>query len=163
MTDQLPENHKGGRWSAQEHDRFVKALSLYGKDWKKVERFVGTRSILQVRSHAQKYFLKLKKRYTVPVRQETSDSPCERITDKLKDLEREYFRKLNFLNYSYCLQLLSSSHNSKPFALPSIDLSRCESGNLGEFKEPLPKLTFPKVHEKETVKDMHTSERPSIT
>ena len=163
MTDQLPENHKGGRWSAQEHDRFVKALSLYGKDWKKVERFVGTRSILQVRSHAQKYFLKLKKRYTVPARQEPSTSPSEGVTDKLKDLEREYFRKLNFLNYSYCLQLLSNSHNSKPFPLPSIDISRCESGNLGYFEEPLPKLSFPKVHEKETVKDMHTLERPSIT
>lgn len=39
MTDQNPNDHKGGRWNAQEHDRFVKALSLYGKDWKKVERF----------------------------------------------------------------------------------------------------------------------------
>ena len=163
MRDQLPLNTKGGRWSGQEHDRFVKALSLYGKDWKKVERFVGTRSIIQVRSHAQKHFLKLKKRYAVPARLEPYTTPSVRITDRLKDLQSEYFRKLNLLNYSYCLQLISDYHNPKPFPLPYIDLSQCEQVNLGGFEEPLPKLSFPKVHDEETVKGMHTSERPSIT
>ena len=28
------------------------ALKLYGKDWKKVEKFIGTRSGAQIRSHA---------------------------------------------------------------------------------------------------------------
>ena len=34
----------------------MKALNLYGKNWKEVERFIGTRSASQARSHAQKYF-----------------------------------------------------------------------------------------------------------
>jgi hypothetical protein len=33
----------------------------YGKDWKKVEQYVATRSSSQVRSHAQKFFNKLQK------------------------------------------------------------------------------------------------------
>ena len=33
----------------------------YGKDWKKVEQYVRTRSGSQVRSHAQKFFNKLQK------------------------------------------------------------------------------------------------------
>ena len=33
-------------------------MKLYGKDWKKVEQHVGTRSSTQARSHAQKVFLK---------------------------------------------------------------------------------------------------------
>jgi hypothetical protein len=33
----------------------------YGKDWKKVEQHVNTRSGSQVRSHAQKFFNKLQK------------------------------------------------------------------------------------------------------
>lgn len=33
----------------------------YGKDWKRVEQYVKTRSSSQVRSHAQKFFNKLQK------------------------------------------------------------------------------------------------------
>lgn len=36
-------------------------LMQYGKNWKKVEEIVGTRSGSQVRSHAQKFFNKLQK------------------------------------------------------------------------------------------------------
>jgi SHAQKYF class myb-like DNA-binding protein len=35
------------------------ALKLHGKDWKKVEDFIGTRTGAQIRSHAQKYFLRI--------------------------------------------------------------------------------------------------------
>ena len=34
------------------------ALKLYGRHWKKVEQHVGTRTGTQIRSHAQKHFLK---------------------------------------------------------------------------------------------------------
>ena len=33
---------------------FVLAIKIYGKDWKKVTQYVGTRISAQVRSHAQK-------------------------------------------------------------------------------------------------------------
>jgi hypothetical protein len=33
----------------------------YGKDWRKVEQYVRTRSGSQVRSHAQKFFNKMQK------------------------------------------------------------------------------------------------------
>ena len=52
---------KGGRWTKEEHDRFLEALKRYGKDWKKVQEFVGTGTSTQTRSHAQKYFAKCDK------------------------------------------------------------------------------------------------------
>ncbi len=39
----------------------MEALEIYGRDWKKVQAHVGTRTTTQARSHAQKYFAKLEK------------------------------------------------------------------------------------------------------
>ncbi len=35
---------KNGRWSMMEHVRFLEALKNYGKNWKKVEEYVATRT-----------------------------------------------------------------------------------------------------------------------
>ena len=51
----------GGRWTDDEQKLFLEAYALYGKDWKKIQNYVGTRTSTQARSHAQKYFTKLKK------------------------------------------------------------------------------------------------------
>jgi SHAQKYF class myb-like DNA-binding protein len=53
---------KNGRWTKDEHFRFLEALKLYGKEWKRVQEHVCTRTSTQARSHAQKFFNKLEKR-----------------------------------------------------------------------------------------------------
>jgi SHAQKYF class myb-like DNA-binding protein len=50
-----------GRWHPEEHQRFIEALLKYGNDWKSVQRYVGSRSSTQARSHAQKFFVKIGK------------------------------------------------------------------------------------------------------
>ena len=49
-----------GRWHLGEHKRFLEAIIKFGNDWKKVEKYIGTRTSSQARSHAQKFFIKLK-------------------------------------------------------------------------------------------------------
>lgn len=62
MATESQDNERlNGRWTKEEHQRFVEAIKAHGKNWKKVEEFVGTRSGAQIRSHAQKFFLKLEK------------------------------------------------------------------------------------------------------
>lgn len=50
-----------GRWKPEEHELFLKGLELHGRDWKKIEALVGTRTGPQIRSHAQKYFNRINK------------------------------------------------------------------------------------------------------
>eukprot|EP01036_Dinobryon_divergens_P055361 gene55361-73938_t len=47
-----------GRWTKEEHTLFLEGLALHGKSWKKISHLLKTRSAIQVRTHAQKYFLK---------------------------------------------------------------------------------------------------------
>ena len=49
-----------GRWKKDEHNHFLQGIALYGNNWKKVKSLVKTRSAIQVRSHAQKFFNKIK-------------------------------------------------------------------------------------------------------
>ncbi|XP_050235727.1 protein REVEILLE 6-like isoform X2 [Mercurialis annua] len=51
-------------WTEQEHDKFLEALQLFDRDWKKIEAFVGSKTVIQIRSHAQKYFMKVQKNGT---------------------------------------------------------------------------------------------------
>jgi SHAQKYF class myb-like DNA-binding protein len=53
-----------GRWTRAEHQAFLFALQQYGKEWKKVAAHVKTRTVVQTRTHAQKYFQKLQKGLT---------------------------------------------------------------------------------------------------
>eukprot|EP01094_Clydonella_sp_ATCC50884_P012620 TRINITY_DN2287_c0_g1_i1.p1 TRINITY_DN2287_c0_g1~~TRINITY_DN2287_c0_g1_i1.p1 ORF type:complete len:442 (+),score=86.26 TRINITY_DN2287_c0_g1_i1:316-1641(+) len=49
-------------WTDAEHQRFLEAMEKFGsKNVKAIAQYVGTRSATQVRTHAQKYFLKLKR------------------------------------------------------------------------------------------------------
>jgi SHAQKYF class myb-like DNA-binding protein len=53
-------NYRNGRWNCEEHKKFLKALILFGNNWKKIQSYVTTRSPSQARSHAQKYFIRIK-------------------------------------------------------------------------------------------------------
>uniref|UniRef100_K3WGQ2 Uncharacterized protein n=1 Tax=Globisporangium ultimum (strain ATCC 200006 / CBS 805.95 / DAOM BR144) TaxID=431595 RepID=K3WGQ2_GLOUD len=52
-----------GLWSEQEHEQFLEAMKLFPKGpWRSIAAFIGTRSIKQVQTHAQKYQQKINRR-----------------------------------------------------------------------------------------------------
>ncbi|CAN0398681.1 unnamed protein product [Ascophyllum nodosum] len=50
-----------GRWSSEEHKLFLDGVQAHGKNWKKIVALIPTRTVVQVRTHAQKFFKKLSK------------------------------------------------------------------------------------------------------
>jgi SHAQKYF class myb-like DNA-binding protein len=50
-----------GRWSMEEHKRFITGVFKHGNNWKGIVDVIGTRTCAQARSHGQKFFTKLQK------------------------------------------------------------------------------------------------------
>lgn len=48
-----------GRWTLDEHIKFLQGLHNHGKDWKLVQNHVPLRTGPQIRSHAQKFFKRI--------------------------------------------------------------------------------------------------------
>ena len=49
-----------GRWTKEEHNKFLDGIVQFGINWKKVKTLINSRTSIQVRSHAQKFYQKLK-------------------------------------------------------------------------------------------------------
>ncbi len=49
-----------GRWSKEEQKIFAKSILEYGNDFQKIQENIKTRTGTQIRSHAQKFLIKLR-------------------------------------------------------------------------------------------------------
>ena len=73
-----------GRWTQKEHLLFIEGLKIHGKNWKKIENFIGTRTGTQIRSHAQKFFNRIRKECN-------TEDPSKYVIDNMGD---EKIRKI---------------------------------------------------------------------
>lgn len=60
-VNSLGEKEKIGRWTELEHQVFLQGLETHGKQWKLIANMIGTRTVVQVRTHAQKYFQRIER------------------------------------------------------------------------------------------------------
>lgn len=61
-TTCLPKQEGQGKWTSEEHERFMTGLELRPNiSWKQIAEMVGTRTPRQTRTHAQKYYQKLER------------------------------------------------------------------------------------------------------
>ncbi|CAM8992608.1 unnamed protein product [Rhodiola kirilowii] len=63
------------KWTEEEHQKFIEAVKLYGRAWRQIEEYIGTKTAVQIRSHAQKFFFKVIKDGAISA--DTSTEPIE--------------------------------------------------------------------------------------
>jgi SHAQKYF class myb-like DNA-binding protein len=89
--------YSSGRWEVDEHKKFIEAIIKYGNDWKEVQKYIGTRSSSQARSHAQKFFIKLKQeqgKSKISNEIDYSNSSIKNFHDALQSLSPEKKQKI---------------------------------------------------------------------
>ena len=91
--DDSIKNTNGGRWSYEEHIKFIESFVNYGKKWNIIQKYIGTRSCKQIISHAQKFFLRLKRLNT--------------------DNYNFNFRKNNIQSLSNIINVIARSNNTR--------------------------------------------------
>lgn len=92
-------NFNCGRWQPEEHERFIEAIMKYGNEWKSVQKHVGTRSSTQARSHAQKFFVKMKKANLLDLNIDFSKNSIKTLHEVAHSMNaEEYFNAIKALN-----------------------------------------------------------------
>jgi len=107
-------NFSTGRWKSDEHQRFIDAIIRYGNNWRQVQKCVGTRSSTQTRSHAQKFFEKLKRsKIFKRDKYDFSKNSLKILHDIMQNLpDKEYNQTLKAL-HSLSFERNSNSENDK--------------------------------------------------
>lgn len=142
-----------GRWTKEEHEAFLTALQTYGKEWKKVAAKVKTRTVVQTRTHAQKYFQKLAKvvesgrdHVTHVEMGIASDSrkptPKQSKKPRLAPSATKVQRQGSLTNAAQVISNMSGAEAPAPFQLPPSSLPPSAYGNpkptttLNGFAQP---------------------------
>lgn len=82
-----------GRWTADEHRLFLQGLEQHGKGWKKIASLIKSRTVVQIRTHAQKYFQKLAKARQNGEEGEVSMENRERVVSTSTSRRRKHGTK----------------------------------------------------------------------
>lgn len=97
-------NNNTGRWSKKEHQRFLEAIVKFGNEWKDVQKYVNSRTASQARSHAQKFFLKIKTMKVPALGLDFTDEKIKNLSDVLNEIKNlrvgDVINILNFLSFN---------------------------------------------------------------
>ena len=117
----------GGRWSYEEHIKFIEGIIQFGKNWKNVQKYVGSRTSAQARSHAQKFFLKLKTMKNNKFNFDFSGSNIKSLSDIIDIIKK------NNSNPEYIINTLISLSDSISINETNTDNDLCRSKSIDKI------------------------------
>lgn len=136
QSKQSNNNYNRGRWSLDEHNKFIEGLVKYGSFWKSIQKHISTRSPAQVRSHAQKFFLMCKKR----ISQEHGD--ISNPKDQIKQLFVDFLDKAEEFNQT--IYDFVKSFDPKPQEMKNEQIFKIEKKSKKSTKYSNKEMKFSK-------------------
>ena len=129
--------YSSGRWKEDEHKRFIEAIIKYGNDWKQVQKYVRTRSSTQARSHAQKFFVKIKKAKILDFNLDLSKTSIKMFHDMIKEAPQEKYDKILSALNSVAFERGNNSEKKKREKVNEnkIDNNNLHNNNIYNLKE----------------------------
>ncbi len=140
-SEQTLSTNNTGRWTGEEHNRFLQGLQQHGKVWKSIATVVKTRSIVQVRTHAQKYFMKMNRSESPTPSIKSPSAPGNRLPltdDNNASKPMNLSKSIDRLKNSQWKALGSSAPNSVPKSKSFGSLTTIPSSDPGFVKSPFP-------------------------
>jgi len=124
---------KEGRWTLEEHIKFIKAIDNFGINWKKIAKIIPTRTANQIRSHSQKFFKKLKKCKDATLGIDFSSDNINNINDiinYIKSINKDYdiVKILLYLSEKYFVE----NRNKKGIKKKNINIDNFLYKNVNE-------------------------------
>ena len=130
-----------GRWSTEEHTKFIEGLVEFGKNWKDVQKYVGTRTTAQARSHAQKFFLKLKMIKNPILNIDFTNNNIKNLSDVIEEIKQKN----------------ENNEDEKKFIINTLkSLSDTISNETNEINKKRIKKTKFNLERKKTVNEINT-------
>ena len=135
-----------GRWTKEEHQKFIEGILNYGNEWKKVQKIIKTRSSTQARSHAQKFFLRIRKEVNLEILSDTEKllNYIVNSSGKKHILTKDEKEKLLTVIRSNLKAEESSNKSGKEGNNFSINLKEKEDSNFGDDNEEEDNLAYNK-------------------
>jgi SHAQKYF class myb-like DNA-binding protein len=161
-----------GTWNAAEHRLFLEGLEKFGKDFKLLEKYIGSRTQSQVRTHYQQYAKKNDLASPEPTRKRKSEDVSSVTPKKTKNASSPSKPKSTTKSSIYNASRVTPKPSSKK-ATPSPKKERSVGKDLippsaksavksTRKKSPAPRKLDPVTKESAAVMEYDASSEPEI-
>jgi SHAQKYF class myb-like DNA-binding protein len=110
FLNNLSQGLNNGRWTLEEHRKFITGVFLYGNNWKEIINIIGTRNAAQARSHCQKYFTKLAKLNLEGITEEMCN--VKKLNYLYKSLSKDDLKSLYYILTDVAYHNMESDNES---------------------------------------------------
>lgn len=98
-TKKISKTTNEGRWSIEEQNKFLEGLELYGMKWKRYKNLIKSRTLDQIRAHAQKFFLKMKLCKNESLDIDFTLNSIKNLNDMINQIKNKNYIIINMFQY----------------------------------------------------------------